>query len=54
MAHATAVATHGKLLTLLLRSFDPRVGFAEWQALRNPDVFCLSLAPDGAQVQRLP
>jgi 2,3-bisphosphoglycerate-dependent phosphoglycerate mutase len=53
-ARVTAVVTHGKLLTLLLKNFDPRVGFAEWQALTNPDIFCLSCRPGGAHVQRLP
>jgi 2,3-bisphosphoglycerate-dependent phosphoglycerate mutase len=55
LAHAprtTVVVTHGKLLTLQLRHFDPRVGFAEWQALRNPDVFCLKFGPNGPEVRR--
>jgi len=28
-ACATAVVTHGKLLTLLLKHFDPGIGFAD-------------------------
>jgi 2,3-bisphosphoglycerate-dependent phosphoglycerate mutase len=54
-AHAasiTAVATHGKLLTSLLRHFDPRIGFADWQALTNPDIFHVTFACDRAAVQR--
>ena len=33
------LVTHGALLTLLLRHFDPRVGYAEWSRLSNPDLF---------------
>jgi 2,3-bisphosphoglycerate-dependent phosphoglycerate mutase len=54
-AHAapiTAVATHGRLLTSLLRHFDPRIGFADWQGLANPDVFRLAFAGGRAEVQR--
>jgi len=35
----TGVITHGNLLTLLLKSLDDRVGFAEWQTLASPDVY---------------
>ncbi|WP_261381303.1 histidine phosphatase family protein [Paenibacillus cremeus] len=35
------VVTHGALLTLLLKHYDPRVGFAEWKGLTNPNVFQL-------------
>jgi len=54
VARVTAVVTHGKLLTLLLKHFDPRVGFADWQALTNPDIFRLTFAPDRVAVQRVP
>jgi 2,3-bisphosphoglycerate-dependent phosphoglycerate mutase len=51
-APITAVATHGKLLTFLLRHFDSRIGFADWQALTNPDIFRLTFACDRANVRR--
>jgi len=38
-ARATVVVSHGNLSTLILRHFDGRAGFAEWQAMSNPDVF---------------
>jgi 2,3-bisphosphoglycerate-dependent phosphoglycerate mutase len=38
-ASTVVVVTHGNLLALLLRSFDGRVGFEDWAALGNPDVF---------------
>lgn len=38
-----AVATHGNLLSSLLRCADPSFGFEAWRALGNPDVFDVSL-----------
>ncbi|NOU96967.1 histidine phosphatase family protein [Paenibacillus sp. LMG 31456] len=37
-----AVATHGNLLSLILKRYDDSVGFAEWKGLSNPDVYRLS------------
>ena len=36
---ASVIVTHGNLLALLLKSFDPQIGFAEWECLTNPDVY---------------
>lgn len=36
------IVSHGNLIALLLKYFDNRIGFEEWQALSNPDVFKLS------------
>lgn len=33
-----ALASHGQALTSLLRLSDPRFGYAQWQALKNPHV----------------
>jgi len=33
-----AVASHGQLISLVLQRIDPSFGFADWQALSNPDV----------------
>ncbi|UCZ52117.1 histidine phosphatase family protein [Bacillus shivajii] len=41
--------THGNLLSLLLRTYDPSFGFNEWKQLSNPDVYVI----DGQKVQRL-
>ena len=38
-AQRTLLVTHGNLMTLLLKYFDGSVGFAEWRALSNPDVY---------------
>jgi 2,3-bisphosphoglycerate-dependent phosphoglycerate mutase len=37
----SVVATHGNMMTLILRSFDPSFGFSTWETLSNPDVFSL-------------
>lgn len=50
---AAAVVTHGNLLALLLRHFDSRVGYAEWESLSNPDVFRVTIADVGAVVARI-
>ena len=35
----TLLVTHGNLLTLILKYFDHTIGFHEWKALTNPDVY---------------
>lgn len=50
---AIVVVTHGNLLTLLLKSFDPRVGYAEWERLTNPDVYRVQVAGDDTAVERV-
>lgn len=52
-AETTAVVTHGNLMTLLLKHFDDRFGFAEWQALTNPDVYQVVLAGERPSVRRI-
>jgi 2,3-bisphosphoglycerate-dependent phosphoglycerate mutase len=51
--NVTAVVTHGNLLALLLRHFDPRVGYAEWENLTNPDVFRVILADGVVETGRI-
>jgi 2,3-bisphosphoglycerate-dependent phosphoglycerate mutase len=36
---AIAVASHGNALALYLGTIDPGFGFAQWKAMRNPDLF---------------
>ena len=52
-ADVTVLVTHGNLMTLLLKHFDPRIGFAEWQRLTNPDVYRVVLAPERAEIARV-
>lgn len=49
----TVLVTHGNLMTLLLRCYDEHVGFAEWQALTNPDVYRVHVTEVGANVERI-
>jgi len=41
------LVSHGNLISLLLKYFDHRIGFKEWEALTNPDVYRLSFPSDG-------
>lgn len=49
----TVLVTHGNLMTLLLRCFDERFGFTEWQTLTNPDVYVIHIEKEVAQVERI-
>lgn len=40
------LVSHGNLISLLLKHFDVRVGYEEWEALTNPDVFQLTFSAD--------
>ena len=48
MAHpastTTLLVTHGNLMTLLLKRFNDRIGFPEWQQLTNPDIYRITRA----------
>lgn len=48
-----ALVTHGNLMTLLLKCYDERIGFQEWQALTNPDVYRVQLMDGNAHVERI-
>lgn len=47
-----AVVTHGNLLTLMLKSLDPAVGFAEWERMTNPDLYRVEYLEVGIKIQR--
>ncbi len=49
----TVIVTHGNLMTLLLKHFDDQIGYAEWENLQNPDVYCVSFDRKGSTVQRM-
>lgn len=48
----TLLVTHGNLMTLLLKHFDDSIGFAQWHALSNPDVYRVVLTQPFS-IQRL-
>jgi len=46
------IVTHGCLMTLLLKHFNPDFGFKDWQHLSNPDVFSIQIDGNKATVTR--
>lgn len=47
------LVSHGNLISLLLKHFDDRIGFREWEALSNPDVYLLSFEKDAPSFHRI-
>ncbi|MDW0116692.1 histidine phosphatase family protein [Sporosarcina thermotolerans] len=47
------LVTHGNLMSLLLKSFDDGIGFEEWQALTNPDVYCIQVGRAATVIERV-
>lgn len=39
------IATHGNLLTLILRHYDEKFGFDDWRRMQNPDIFLMHYEP---------
>ncbi|HEU5102449.1 MAG TPA: histidine phosphatase family protein [Roseiflexaceae bacterium] len=52
-AGVTLLVTHGNLMTLLLKHFDPRIGFEDWRSLTNPDIYRVVALPDRAEIARV-
>jgi 2,3-bisphosphoglycerate-dependent phosphoglycerate mutase len=46
------IVTHGNLMTLILKHFNERVGYAEWENLQNPDVYCIRVSGEGTFTER--
>lgn len=44
---SVVIVTHGNLMTLILKQFDDQVGYAEWESLRNPDVYYIRFDSEG-------
>lgn len=44
------LVSHGNLISLLLKRFDDRIGFKEWEALSNPDVFHLTFSGENKPI----
>lgn len=47
------IVSHGNLISLILKYFDPRVGFKEWESMSNPDVFQLAFVKDTPSIERI-
>ena len=48
-----AVITHGNLLSLMIRHYNPSFGYFEWMKLSNPDVYVLRREREMVTIQRL-
>ncbi|PEX84875.1 histidine phosphatase family protein [Bacillus cereus] len=48
----TLLVTHGNLLTLILKHFDHTIGFSEWRALTNPDIYEITI-DEPSSIKRL-
>lgn len=46
------LVTHGALLSLMLKHYQPDIGFREWSRLTNPDLFRLELGDAEARFER--
>ncbi len=47
------IVSHGNLISLLLKHYDNQIGFNEWEAFSNPDVYKLSFRSDVPEIQRI-
>jgi 2,3-bisphosphoglycerate-dependent phosphoglycerate mutase len=47
------IASHGNLISLLLKYFDDQIGYKDWEKLSNPDVFHLSFMEDTPNIERI-
>lgn len=47
------IVTHGNLMTLILKYFNQRIGFTEWENLQNPDVYCVWFEDGRTGVERI-
>jgi 2,3-bisphosphoglycerate-dependent phosphoglycerate mutase len=47
------IVTHGNLMTLILKHFNERVGYAEWENLKNPDVYCIQVSSEVTCTERM-
>jgi 2,3-bisphosphoglycerate-dependent phosphoglycerate mutase len=47
------IVTHGNLMTLILKHFDERFGYTEWENLQNPDVYCIQVSGERTCTERM-
>ncbi|MFD1955484.1 histidine phosphatase family protein [Paenibacillus thailandensis] len=47
------IVSHGNLISLLLKHYDHRFGFREWEFLSNPDVYKLTFDNDTPAIRRI-
>lgn len=49
----SVIVSHGNLISLLLKHFDDRIGFREWEVLSNPDVYHLCFSNEAPSIHRI-
>jgi 2,3-bisphosphoglycerate-dependent phosphoglycerate mutase len=47
------LVTHGNLMTLILKHFNEQVGYADWENLQNPDVYCIQFKGEETCTERM-
>lgn len=52
-ARTIVIVTHGNLMALILKHFDDRIGYAEWEQLSNPDVYRVHFLGAETHIERL-
>jgi 2,3-bisphosphoglycerate-dependent phosphoglycerate mutase len=52
-ASKIAIVTHGNLMALILKHFDDRIGYADWEKLSNPDVYRVQFLKGATRVDRM-
>lgn len=52
-SRTSAIIMHGNLLTLILKHFDERIGYAEWEKLQNPDVYRIQFDNGRATIEHM-
>jgi 2,3-bisphosphoglycerate-dependent phosphoglycerate mutase len=50
---SVVLVTHGNLMTLILKHFNERVDYAEWENLQNPDVYCIQFKGEETCTERI-
>lgn len=51
--HSVAVVSHGNILSLLINHYETTFGFAQWQQMKNPDIFMLEKVNDIIHIKRM-
>ena len=50
---STLTVTHGRLMTLILKHFNPAYGFEDWKNLSAPDVYRVTIKDGSPEMERL-
>lgn len=45
------IVSHGNLMALLLRQYDPSFGFKKWKELQNPDIYLIKYEKNNSSIE---